>query len=93
MLAYLDTSTGPDLAFVVVQLNRFVDHPNTEHFETLKRAFRYPAGTLCDVITYARKKFDIMQDDMKNIAMKNSAIATELMTPTNARAQQVTYHN
>ena len=69
MLMYLATSTRPDLAFVVVQLSRFVAHPHTKHIGTLKRSLPNVAGTSRNNITYARQNHDKMNNNTMHIVI------------------------
>ena len=44
-LNYLAITTRPDLAYVVSWLSKFVESPNMDHWEALKRVLRYLCGT------------------------------------------------
>ena len=45
-LTYLSTATRPDIAVAVNKLSRFMSKPNQEHWNGVKRIFRYLKGTL-----------------------------------------------
>jgi hypothetical protein len=52
-LRYL-VHTRPDLAFAVGYLSRFMERPNMEHQQAVKRVLRYVAGTLDYGLHYRR---------------------------------------
>jgi hypothetical protein len=54
-LRYL-VNTGPDLAYAVGYVSRFMEKPTTEHLLAVKRVLRYIAGTVDYGCCYGRKK-------------------------------------
>ena len=51
-LMYLANRNRPDIAFAVGRLSRYISNPNEEHWEALKRIFRYLKGTINYTLTY-----------------------------------------
>jgi hypothetical protein len=49
------TNTRPDIAFAVGQVARFVHNPGREHFQAVKRIFKYLRGTSTYGLVFARK--------------------------------------
>jgi hypothetical protein len=44
-LIWLMVSTRPDISFAVIKLAKYAKNPSDNHFQALKRVFRYLAGT------------------------------------------------
>lgn len=51
-LLYLMIGTCPDIAFITTMLSRFMDRPNHEHWNGIKRVFKYLQGTASLGVSY-----------------------------------------
>ncbi len=58
-LMYLAVVTRPDIAFAVSQLSQFLDNPGPQHWEAVKRVFRYLIGTKTAELTYGIDRHDL----------------------------------
>src|SRR4051812_43931741 len=52
-LMYLDSTTRPDISFVVSKLSRFISNPGSDHWHALERVMRYLCGTMRYGIHYS----------------------------------------
>lgn len=53
-LMYLSTCTRPDISAAVSELSKFSQNPGVEHWEGVKRVFRYVSGTVGEGLLYKR---------------------------------------
>ncbi|KAG2788014.1 hypothetical protein PC129_g20739 [Phytophthora cactorum] len=53
-LMYITTCTGPDIAYVVTQLSRFLENPGLQHWKAAVRVLRYLKSTREHGIVYQR---------------------------------------
>ena len=53
-LLYAQTSTRPDISFVVGMLGRYQSNPRLNHWKAAKKVFRYLQGTKVYMLTYNR---------------------------------------
>jgi len=58
-LMYLAVATWPDIAFMVSRLSQFLDNPGPQHWEAVKRVFRYLIGTKTAELTYGIDQHDL----------------------------------
>ncbi|GJR42035.1 zinc finger, CCHC-type containing protein [Tanacetum coccineum] len=53
-LMYAMTSTRPDIAYAVGRLSRFTSNPSRQHWQAIKRVFKYLKGTINYGLSYMR---------------------------------------
>ncbi|GJV90057.1 hypothetical protein Tco_1533995 [Tanacetum coccineum] len=51
-LMYAMTSTRPDIAYAVSRLSRFTSNPSRQHWQAIKRVFKYLKGTMNYGLSY-----------------------------------------
>ena len=53
-LMYAQVCTGPDIAFIVAMLGRYMSNPRVDHWKAAKRVMRYLKRTKDFMLTYRR---------------------------------------
>lgn len=56
---YVVMGTRPDIAFVTLTVAQYMDNPGWEHWEAVKRIFRYLKGTKDLKLVYGDRKMDL----------------------------------
>ena len=60
LLMYAALGTRPDIAYVVQTVSRFMAHPSIEHWDAVKRIFRYLKGTAGLWLAYGNARRELV---------------------------------